>query len=83
MWFNLLPSGLKRLSYYSVKKAFTGSNAGDNLPPVISGMTVTPAGSAPAGGEFTVRADMRDPENDPLTNKIFLSGRITPTATRD
>ncbi|MEV4881338.1 discoidin domain-containing protein [Streptomyces cyaneofuscatus] len=74
VWFNLIPDGLKRLSYYSVKKAFTGSNAGDNLPPVISDMTVTPSGSAPAGGEFTVRANIQDPENDPLTHKIFLSG---------
>lgn len=74
VWFNLIPDGLKRLSYYSVKKAFTGSNAGDNLPPVISGMTVTPAGSAAAGKEFTVRADIRDPEGDAVTNKIFLSG---------
>ncbi|MFD6416088.1 discoidin domain-containing protein [Streptomyces sp. NPDC060194] len=74
VWFNLLPDGLKRLSYYAVKKAYTGSNAGDNLPPVITNMTVTPAGSAPAGREFTVRADIRDPEGDALTNKIFLSG---------
>ncbi|MEU4266652.1 discoidin domain-containing protein [Streptomyces sp. NPDC026092] len=74
VWFNLLPDGLKRLSYYAVKKAYSGSTAGDNTPPVVSGMTVTPAGSAPAGGEFTVRADVRDPEGDPLTYKIFLSG---------
>ncbi|WP_406054443.1 discoidin domain-containing protein [Streptomyces sp. NBC_01077] len=74
VWFNLLPDGLKRLSYYAVKKAYTGSTAGDNTPPVITGMTVAPAGSAPAGGEFQVRADIRDPENDPLTYKVFLSG---------
>ncbi|ALO06608.1 Secreted protein [Streptomyces venezuelae] len=74
VWFNLLPDGLKRLSYYSLKKAYTGSLAGDNTPPVISGMTVTPAGSAPAGGEFTVRADVRDPDGDPVTTKILLSG---------
>ncbi|MFF3838069.1 discoidin domain-containing protein [Streptomyces sp. NPDC001930] len=74
VWFNLLPDGLKRLSYYALKKAYTGSVAGDNTPPVISGMTVTPAGSAPAGGEFTVRADVRDPDGDPVTTKIYLSG---------
>ncbi|GAA3388054.1 discoidin domain-containing protein [Streptomyces roseoviridis] len=74
VWFNLRPDGLKRLSYYAVKRAYTGSTAGDNTPPVITGMTVSPASQAPAGGEFTVRADIRDPENDPLTHKIFLSG---------
>ncbi|MFF8507048.1 discoidin domain-containing protein [Streptomyces sp. NPDC015492] len=74
VWFNLLPDGLKRLSYYALKKAYTGSVAGDNTPPVISGMTVTPAGSAPVGGEFTIRADVRDPDGDPVTTKILLSG---------
>jgi hypothetical protein len=74
VWFNLLPDGLKRLSYYAVKKAYTGSTAGDNTPPVITGMTVSPASSAPAGGEFTVRADVRDPDGDAVTYKVFLSG---------
>ncbi|MFD8011189.1 discoidin domain-containing protein [Streptomyces sp. NPDC058955] len=74
VWFNLLPDGLKRLSYYALKKAYTGGTAGDNTPPVISNMTVTPSGSAPAGGEFTIRADVRDPDGDAVTTKVFLSG---------
>ncbi|CAL9351461.1 hypothetical protein SUDANB105_00478 [Streptomyces sp. enrichment culture] len=74
VWFNLVPDALKRLSYYAVKKAYTGSTAGDNTPPVVTGMTVSAAGSAPAGGEFTVRADVRDPDGDAVTYKIFLSG---------
>ncbi|MGW6204481.1 discoidin domain-containing protein [Streptomyces sp. NPDC055089] len=74
IWFNLLPDGLKRLSYYAVKKAYTGSTAGDNTPPVISNMAVDKASNAPAGGEFTVRANVSDPQNDPLTYKVFLSG---------
>ncbi|MEU3466251.1 discoidin domain-containing protein [Streptomyces sp. NPDC006733] len=74
VWFNLIPDGLKRLSYYAVKKAYTGSTAGNNTPPVISNMTVTPASAAGAGREFTVRADIRDPDGDAITNKIFLSG---------
>ncbi|MFJ6700305.1 discoidin domain-containing protein [Streptomyces sp. NPDC091272] len=74
VWFNLVPDGLKRLSYYAVKKAYTGSTAGNNTPPVITNMTVTPASAAPAGREFTVRADIRDPDGDPVTPKIFLSG---------
>ncbi|GHA77627.1 discoidin domain-containing protein [Streptomyces termitum] len=74
VWFNLLPDGLKRLSYYAVKKAYTGGTAGDNTPPVITDMTVTPSGSAPAGGEFTIRAAVRDPDGDPVTTRVFLSG---------
>ncbi len=74
VWFNLLPDGLKRLSYYAVKKAYTGSTTGDNTPPVITNMTVSPASAAPAGREFTVRADIRDPDGDPITPKVYLSG---------
>ncbi|MFG3345694.1 discoidin domain-containing protein [Streptomyces sp. NPDC048018] len=74
VWFNLLPDGLKRLSYYAVKKAYTGSTAGDNTPPVITNMTVSPASAAPAGREFTLRADIRDPDGDPVTPRIYLSG---------
>ncbi|MFJ8145785.1 discoidin domain-containing protein [Streptomyces sp. NPDC096048] len=74
VWFNLVPDGLKRLSYYAVKKAYSGSTTGDNTPPVITNMAVGPASSAPAGGEFTVRADVRDPDGDPITYKVFLSG---------
>ncbi|MFB6519098.1 discoidin domain-containing protein [Streptomyces sp. NPDC056401] len=74
IWFNLLPDGLRRLSYYAVKKAYTGSTAGDNTPPVVGNMVVDKASNAPAGGEFTVRANITDPQNDPLTYKVFLSG---------
>lgn len=74
IWFNLVPDGLKRLSYYAVKKAYAGSTAGNNTPPVITNMAVTPATAAPAGREFTVRADIRDPDGDPVTPRIFLSG---------
>ncbi|MFJ4812637.1 discoidin domain-containing protein [Streptomyces longwoodensis] len=74
VWFNLVPDGLKRLSYYAVKRAYTGTTAVGNTPPVLSNMTVSPATSAPAGGEFTVHADMRDPDGDPVTYKVFLSG---------
>ncbi|MEW2266471.1 discoidin domain-containing protein [Streptomyces sp. NPDC047853] len=74
VWFNLVPDGLKRLSYYAVKRAYTGSTTGDNTPPVISNMAVSPASSASAGGEFTVRADVRDPDGDAVKYKIFLSG---------
>lgn len=74
IWFNLIPDGKKRLSYYALKKAYSGSTAGDNTPPVISNMTVQGANSAPAGREFTVGADIRDPDNDTIGYRIYLSG---------
>jgi hypothetical protein len=74
IWFNLRSGGLKRLSYYAVKQAYAGTTAGDNTPPVITGMTVSPAAAAPAGAEFTVRADVRDPDGDPVGHRIFLGG---------
>ncbi|WP_031066590.1 discoidin domain-containing protein [Streptomyces sp. NRRL F-5527] len=74
IWFNLRPDGLKRLSYYAVKRAYTATAGNDNTPPVVSALAVSPASSAPAGGEFTVRADVRDSDGDPITYKIFLSG---------
>lgn len=74
VWFNLVPDGKKRLSYYALKKAYSGSTAGDDTPPVISGMTVPNAAGTPAGREFTVRADVRDPDGDPVTYRVYLSG---------
>lgn len=74
VWFNLVPGGLKRLSYYAVTRAYTGSTAADNTPPVLSDMTASPVSSAPAGGEFTVHTDVRDPDGDPITYKVLLSG---------
>ncbi|MFE9252522.1 discoidin domain-containing protein [Streptomyces sp. NPDC007088] len=74
VWFNLVPDGKKRLSYYAVKKAYAGSTAGDNTPPVISNMAVQGANAAPAGREFTVSANVREPDNDAITYKIYLSG---------
>ncbi len=48
IWFNLLPAGQKRLSYYAVKKAYGGDTSHDNTPPVISGLTASRA-TRPSG----------------------------------
>ncbi|CAM5673582.1 hypothetical protein SVIOM342S_01382 [Streptomyces violaceorubidus] len=40
IWFNLLPTGRKRLSYYAVKRAYGGDTSGDNTPPVVGGFGV-------------------------------------------
>ncbi|WP_239074175.1 discoidin domain-containing protein [Streptomyces sp. SID10853] len=74
VWFNLVPDGQKRLSYYAVKKAYGGDTSGDNTPPVISDMTVGDAtAGVPAGGRVTVRAKVTDPDGDATTSQLFFS----------
>ncbi|WP_406137796.1 discoidin domain-containing protein [Streptomyces sp. NBC_01089] len=74
VWFNLVPDGQKRLSYYAVKKAYGGDTSGDNTPPVISDMTVADAtAGVPAGGRVTVSAKVTDPDGDATTSQLFFS----------
>ncbi|MGW7517499.1 discoidin domain-containing protein [Streptomyces sp. NPDC054796] len=74
VWFNLLPGGQKRLSYYAVKKAY-GGGAGANTPPVMANMMVDGAGGVPAGRDFTVRAPAKDPDGDAVSYKVLLGGK--------
>jgi nitrogen fixation protein FixH len=71
VWFNLMPGGLKRLSYYAAGQAY-GGPAAANTPPVISNLTVS---GAKAGQPFTLTADVRDPQNDPITYSVKVSGK--------
>ncbi|WP_409055456.1 discoidin domain-containing protein [Streptomyces sp. SYP-A7185] len=74
VWFNLLPAGQKRLSYYAVKKAYKGSTAGDNTPPVISGLEVDgDAGKVPAGGPLTLTTKVSDPDGDALSYEVLAN----------
>ncbi|MFJ6235226.1 discoidin domain-containing protein [Streptomyces griseus] len=90
VWFNLLPAGQKRLSYYAVKEAFGADTSGDNTPPVISGMTVDNASAVQAGKPFTFKASVSDPDGDPLTHQVLVNskyidngGQLTETAFTD
>jgi hypothetical protein len=74
VWFNLIPGGLKRLSYYSVQQAY-GGPAPANTPPVISNMAVANASAVAAGQPFDVTASVRDPQNDPVSYTIKVSGK--------
>jgi F5/8 type C domain len=74
VWFNLIPGGLKRLSYYAVQQAY-GGPAPANTPPVISNMAVANASSVAAGQTFDVTASVRDPQNDPVSYTIKVSGK--------
>ncbi|CAA9588390.1 MAG: CBM32 / CBM47 [uncultured Truepera sp.] len=66
VWFNLIPNGEKRLSYYAVRKMYGGAPAA-NTPPVISSMALSNATNVPAGGTFTVSASVSDPDGDPIS----------------
>ncbi|WP_069751676.1 discoidin domain-containing protein [Streptomyces sp. EN16] len=90
VWFNLLPAGQKRLSYYAVKEAFGADTSGDNTPPVISGMAVDNASAVQAGKPFTFRASVSDPDGDALTHQVLVnskyidnSGQLTEAAFTD
>ncbi len=66
IWFNLVPDGLKRPSYYAVKRAYGGDTSGDNLPPQVTGMNVTDATTGvPAGGNVTVSTRTTRPGERP------------------
>ncbi|MFF1838157.1 discoidin domain-containing protein [Streptomyces sp. NPDC058231] len=75
VWFNLLPAGQKRLSYYAVKRAYGADTSRDNTPPVISGMSVDNASEIPAGRPFTVRASVSDPDGDPLSYQVLVGSK--------
>ncbi|MFJ6561521.1 discoidin domain-containing protein [Streptomyces sp. NPDC091412] len=80
IWFNLLPAGQKRLSYYAVKKAYGGDTSHDNTPPVLSeiGVVGNP-GAVEAGRDLTLDVQATDPDGDPVTyevldNSMYLDG---------
>ncbi|NUT50726.1 MAG: coagulation factor 5/8 type domain protein [Saccharothrix sp.] len=64
VWFNLTPAGKKRLSFYSVQRAFGGA-APANTPPVITGMSLPT--SVPAGARLDIDVAASDPNGDPIT----------------
>ncbi|WP_103516798.1 discoidin domain-containing protein [Streptomyces sp. SM10] len=75
VWFNLLPAGQKRLSYYAVKKAYGADTSGDNTPPVITGMSVDHASAVQAGKPFTLKASVNDPDGDALTHQVLFGSK--------
>ncbi|MEU9517977.1 discoidin domain-containing protein [Streptomyces sp. NPDC048224] len=86
IWFNLLPAGQKRLSYYAVKRAYGGDTSRDNTPPVVSGFGVEgDAGKVQAGKDLVLTVRASDPDGDPIayevlanSNYIDQSKQLTP-----
>ncbi|WP_405929807.1 discoidin domain-containing protein [Streptomyces griseus] len=75
VWFNLLPAGQKRLSYYAVKEAYGADTSGDNTPPVIRDLSVDNASAVEAGRPFTLRASVSDPDGDALTHQVLVNSK--------
>ncbi len=72
IWFNLLPAGQKRLSYYAVKRAYGGDTSHDNTPPVISDLTVEGgAGQVQAGRDLVLSVRATDPDGDPISYEVL------------
>ncbi|WP_405725075.1 discoidin domain-containing protein [Streptomyces sp. NBC_00028] len=72
IWFNLLPAGEKRLSYYAVKRAYGGDTTHDNTPPVISDLAVEgDAGKVAAGHDLVLSVRATDPDGDPLSYEVL------------
>ncbi|KDN17438.1 discoidin domain-containing protein [Amycolatopsis rifamycinica] len=65
VWFNITTGGEKRLSWYAVRRLYSGQTGG-NTPPVIASMTLGRVTDVPAGGTFTVTAAVSDPDGDPI-----------------
>lgn len=74
VWFNLVPGGNRRLSYYAVVDAYGGASP-SNTPPEFTAMSVDNAGAVPSGSRFTVDVDVADPDGDPISYFILLNSK--------
>ncbi|MGW3569400.1 discoidin domain-containing protein [Streptomyces sp. NPDC000941] len=91
VWFNLLPAGQKRLSYYAVKKAYGADTSHDNTPPVLSGLAVDgDATKVEAGRPLTLTVKATDPDGDAISYQVLGSSmyidkdkKLTPLPTTD
>ncbi|MCQ8188610.1 discoidin domain-containing protein [Streptomyces rugosispiralis] len=74
VWFNLLPAGQKRLSYYAVKRAYGADTSRDNTPPVISSPAVEgDAAKVEAGRALTLAVKATDPDGDAISYQVLGS----------
>ncbi|KAB8166558.1 hypothetical protein FH609_002720 [Streptomyces sp. 3MP-14] len=75
VWFNLLPGGEKRLSYYAVSEIF-GGEAPTNTPPVITDLAVGGDRTAvPAGSTFDLSASVSDPDGDAIAYEVLVNSK--------
>ncbi|WP_055585928.1 discoidin domain-containing protein, partial [Streptacidiphilus griseoplanus] len=74
VWYNTVPAGWRRLSFYSVAKDY-GGNPGGNTPPVITDMTLSTTASVPAGGTFDITAKATDPDGDLIRYQLLYCAK--------
>nr|WP_220195028.1 discoidin domain-containing protein [Ktedonospora formicarum] len=79
VWYNLIPGRWNRLSYYTVKKIYSGQN-GANTPPVISSLSLN-QNNVSAGGQFTLNANVSDPNGDPLRYNVMFTSKYVDAST--
>ncbi len=79
VWFNLITGHWRRLSYYSVRQLYGGQPA-TNTPPVISNLAVS-TNNVPAGSQFTLSANVSDPNGDPLRYHVMLTSKYVDSNT--
>ncbi|MGW4056743.1 discoidin domain-containing protein [Amycolatopsis sp. NPDC004747] len=79
VWFNITTGGEKRLSWYAVRRLYSGQTGG-NTPPVIASMNLGRVTDVPAGGTFTVTAGVSDPDGDPITYTMGYNSKYLDNA---
>jgi len=75
IWFNVIPGGNKRLSYYAIARAYGGpaGNPGTNTPPTFQSVSINGSTSITAGSTVTMNAAVSDPNGDAITYHVFLN----------
>jgi hypothetical protein len=79
VWFNLTTGRWRRLSYYTVRQLYTGQSS-TSSPPVISNLAVNP-NSVPAGGQFTLSANVSNPNGNLLRYTVMFSSKYVDGST--
>jgi hypothetical protein len=74
VWLNTFTGGWKRLGYAALQKAYTGQ-APANTAPEINSMTVSNQTAVPAGGTYTVNANVTDPNGDYIRYNLMYSNK--------
>ncbi len=80
VWLNTYIGGWRRLGYYALKRAWTGTSS-PNTPPEISGMTIGSQTSVPAGGKLDVSVAVTDPNGDPIRYNLTYSPKYVTNST--
>ncbi|MBD8079411.1 discoidin domain-containing protein [Cellulosimicrobium arenosum] len=75
VWFNVNPGDNKRLSYYSIAKAWGVDTSALNTPPRITSMRVPGATDVVAGSTLSVELDVSDPDGDPINYVGFFNSK--------